>query len=64
MTIMQLTNEAWNRAHDALNAVCSEMAAVPGAAAEYSALCALVNKVQEEGQALVEAAARASAKAG
>lgn len=54
MTSMQRTQQAWSRAHDALDAVCSELASVPGAGEEYEAMCKLVRAMQADGTALVE----------
>lgn len=43
--------------------MCAELAAVPGAGDEYKAMCRAVNRMQAEGQALIEAANRAYEKA-
>jgi hypothetical protein len=56
MTTMQRTQQAWNRAREALDAACSELAAVPGAGDEYDAMCKAVSNIQAEGNALIKAA--------
>ena len=63
MTTMQRTQEAWRQARDALDAMCSQLAAVPGAGDEYDAMCAVVRRMQTEGDTLIRAAGKAYEKA-
>ena len=46
---------AWRRAYEAIDAVCSEFAALPGASQQYVALCKLAKEFQEAARGEIEA---------
>lgn len=45
---------AWRAAYAAIDNVCSEFAALPGASQQYVALCKLSKEFQEAGRAEIE----------
>ena len=59
MTSMDRTRKSWTKARDSLDAMCSKLAAVPGAGDEYDAMCVVVGRMQTEGDAIIGAAERA-----
>jgi Protein of unknown function (DUF3102) len=51
-------DEAWRRAHDAINAACEHVANIPGAAREHEELCRLSNDFKRAARGLLERVVR------
>ncbi|WP_338666260.1 hypothetical protein VQH23_26475 (plasmid) [Pararoseomonas sp. SCSIO 73927] len=60
MPAMLAAAEAWRAAHAALDAACTALAAVPGAADQWTALCRISAHAQSSGTDEIDAAWRAA----